>query len=67
MEDPLQNLEIDIHSYDISREASIYFELAVKFINDEILLDDWLARFYPKQMNVCHKAIEQARKQLLGI
>ena len=38
-----------------------------KFINDEILLDDWLARFYPKQMNVCHKAIEQARKQLLGI
>ena len=94
MEDPLQNLEIDIHSYDISREASIYFDttgtrcwtkawfngrekgeksieitrqLAVKFINDEILLDDWLARFYPKQMNVCHKAIEQARKQLLGI
>jgi len=42
-------------------------QLAVKFINDEILLDDWLARFYPKQMNVCHKAIEQARKQLLGI
>lgn len=94
MEDPLENLEIDIHSYDISREASIYFDttgtrcwtkawfngrekgeksieitrqLAVKFINDEILLDDWLARFYPKQMNVCHKAIEQARKQLLGI
>jgi len=26
MEDPLQNLEIDIHSYDISREASIYFD-----------------------------------------
>ena len=94
MEDPLENLEIDIHSYDISREASVYFDttgthcwtkawfngrekgeksieitrqLAVKFINDEILLDDWLARFYPKQMNVCHKAIEQARKQLLGI
>ena len=42
-------------------------QLAIKFINDEILLDDWLARFYPKQMNVCHKAIEQARKQLLGI
>ena len=26
MVDPLENLEIDIHSYDISREASVYFD-----------------------------------------
>ena len=94
MADPLEGLDIDIHSYDISRESSVYFDstgtrcwtkawfngrekgekaieisrqLAVKFINDEMLLDEWLARFYPKQMIVCRKAIEQARKQLLGI
>ena len=75
MVDPLENLEIDIHSYDISREASVYFDtpgtrcwtkawfngrdtgekaieinrqLAIKFINDEILLDDWLARIQNK-------------------
>lgn len=94
MIDPLEGLEIDVRSYDISREASVYYDnagvrcwtkawfngrekgedaveitrqLAIKFINDEISLDDWLARFYPKQMNICNKAIEQARKQLLGI
>lgn len=39
---------------------------AIKFINDEISHDDWLTRFYPKQMTVYHKAIEQARQQLLG-
>ena len=94
MKDPLEDLDIDVHSYDISREASVYFDtsgtrcwtkawfngrekgekaveitrqLAIKFINDEILLDEWLSRFYPKQMNVCHKALEQARQQMLGI
>ena len=39
---------------------------AIKFINDEISEEDWLSRFYPKQMTVYHKAIEQARQQLLG-
>lgn len=42
-------------------------QLAIKFINDEINMDDWLSRFYPKQMTVYHKAIAQARNQLLGI
>lgn len=42
-------------------------QLALKFLNDEISMDDWLGRFYPKQMSVYHKAIEQARNQLLGI
>ena len=40
--------------------------LAIKFINDEISQNDWLTRFYPKQMSVYHKAIEQARQQLLS-
>lgn len=91
--DPLENLEIDVDSYDVERLASVYFDtsgmrcwtkawfngrekgekaieitrqLAVKFINDEISMDDWLSRFYPKQMNAYHKAIEQARQQFLG-
>lgn len=41
--------------------------LANKFINDEISMDDWLQRHYPKQMAVYHKAIDQARSQLLGM
>lgn len=91
--DPLSDLQIDVLSYDIEREASVYFDtsgtrcwtkawfngrekgeraieisrqLALKFISDEISLNDWLSRFYPKQMTAYNKAIEQARLQLLS-
>lgn len=49
------------------KSIEITRQLAIKFINDEINMDDWLSRFYPKQMTVYHKAIAQARNQLLGI
>lgn len=49
------------------RAIEITIQLANKFVNDEINIDDWLSRFYPKQMTVYHKAIAQARNQLLGI
>lgn len=49
------------------RAIEITIQLANKFVNDEISMDDWLSRFYPKQMTVYHKAIAQARNQLLGI
>lgn len=39
----------------------------MKFFNDEMSMDEWLSRFYPKQMTVYHKAISQARSQLLGM
>ena len=42
-------------------------QLAMKFFNDEMSMDEWLSRFYPKQMTVYHKAISQARSQLLGM
>lgn len=42
-------------------------EMAIKFIKGEISKDAWLERFYPKQMSVYHNAIDQTRKQLLGI
>jgi hypothetical protein len=41
-------------------------QLAIAFIQDTIKKDDWLARFFPKQMAVCQKAVEQTRQQLLG-
>lgn len=93
IEDPLANMSINIGSYDVERETSVYFDAsgtrcwtkawfngrekgekaieitrqqAIKFINDEISKDDWLSRFYPKQMVAYHKAIEQARQQILG-
>lgn len=40
---------------------------AIAFINDQISKDSWLTRFYPKQMNAYHKAIQQTRQQLLGL
>lgn len=42
-------------------------QLAMKFFNDEMSMDEWLSRFYPKQMTVYRKAISQARSQLLGM
>lgn len=48
-------------SIEISRK------MAMEFTNNRISKDDWLTRFYPKQMSVYHKAIEQTRQQLLGL
>ena len=36
------------------------------FINDNIDKDDWLEEYFPQQMEVYHKAIEQTREQLLN-
>ena len=41
--------------------------LAAQFTNGNITLDEWLTRFYPKQMNAYRKAIESTRQQLLGL
>lgn len=94
MVDPLANLQIAAESYDIERDAYVYFnnagtkcwtkawfnkkeegekaieitrQLAIQAINHEISKDEWLARFYPKQMSACSKALEEARKMMLGI
>lgn len=91
--DPLADMAINVGSYDVEREASVYpdraglrwwtkawfngrekgeksieitRQQAIQFINDNISMDDWLSRFYPKQMTAYHKAIEQARQQILG-
>ena len=40
---------------------------AIAFINDQISKDSWLTRFWPKQMSIYHKAIDQTRQQLLGL
>jgi len=42
-------------------------EMAIRFIQGEISKDEWLERFYPKQMSVYHKAIEETRRQLLAL
>uniref|UniRef100_UPI0040268A60 hypothetical protein n=1 Tax=Prevotella sp. TaxID=59823 RepID=UPI0040268A60 len=49
------------------RSVAIPLHLALQFAHDEISLDEWLARFYPKQMSVYQKVMTEARKQLLGI
>lgn len=40
-------------------------EMALAFIHDEIDLDTWLNRYYPKQMNVYRQAMATTRSQLL--
>ena len=89
----MANWDIDLQSFDIPREASVYpdragarwwtkswfngrekgegaieveQELAAAFIQNEIRLDDWLEEFFPKPMEIYHKAIEQTKEQLLG-
>lgn len=48
-------------SVEISRQ------LAVSFIQDKITKDDWLSRYFPKQMNAIVTSIEKTRQQLLGM
>lgn len=40
-------------------------EQAIRFIQDNIEKDVWLEEFFPKQMEVYHRAIEQTKEQLL--
>lgn len=49
-------------------EASVEIDLqlAVKFIHDQIDKDEWLEEFFPSQMQVYHKAIEQTREQIIN-
>ena len=49
------------------RSIEIPRTLAIKFIRNEIGMDEWLSRFYPKQMSVYHQAVAQTRQQLLGM
>ena len=48
------------------RSQEISRDMAVKFVQGTISKDDWLMRYFPKQMAACRKAVEQARNQILG-
>ena len=53
------NHEEGEQSVEISRQ------LAILFIEDRIRKDEWLETYFPKQMEVYHRAIDQTRDQLL--
>ena len=40
--------------------------MAIKFIKDMIEKDEWLAQFFPKQMEVLHAALAQTREQVIN-
>jgi hypothetical protein len=40
--------------------------LAISFVNGTLTRDQWLSQFFPKQMQICQKAVEQTRQQLLS-
>lgn len=38
---------------------------AIDFINRNIIKDEWLEQFFPKQMQNLHAALEQTREQVI--
>lgn len=42
-------------------------QLIISFIKGRINRDQWLTQFYSEQMQICQKAEEQTRQQLLGL
>lgn len=44
---------------EISRQS------AIDFINRNIIKDEWLEQFFPKQMQNLHAALEQTREQVI--
>jgi len=38
---------------------------AIAFINDNIVKNDWLEQYFPRQMEVYHKAMAQTREQII--
>ncbi|MDD6552159.1 MAG: hypothetical protein PUF37_01030 [Prevotellaceae bacterium] len=41
--------------------------MVLKLLQGIISRDEWLSRFFPKQMAAYHKAIEESRRMLLGM
>ena len=48
------------------RTVAIPLSLAEKAVTGQISKDEWLRRFFPKQMAICEKAAEESRQQLFG-
>lgn len=42
-------------------------QLIISFVKGRINRDQWLTQFYSEQMQICQKAEEQTRQQLLGL
>ena len=38
----------------------------IRFLHDETTKDEWLAKYYPKQMEVLYAALEQTREQVIN-
>ena len=39
--------------------------LAIQFINDEVLKDEWREKYFPKQMEIYHQALNQTKQQIM--
>lgn len=51
--------------FEPSVEIPLY--MAYKFVEHQISRDAWLSRFFPKQMGIYQKAMEETKKQILGL
>lgn len=48
------------------RPVAIPISMAKEVLSGLIPQDEWLTRFFPKQMSICQKAIDESRRRLLG-
>ena len=47
------------------RAIELSRQSAIDFINRNIIKDEWLEQFFPKQMQNLHAALEQTREQVI--
>lgn len=42
-------------------------QMVIAAVKGTITKDDWLRRFYPRQMSICQQSEEETRRQLMGL
>lgn len=50
----------------LERSVPVSILQAWMFCQYKVNVDDWLSRYFPKQMSVCQKVLEQTRHQIIG-
>lgn len=48
------------------RAIEITRALAIKFIHDQIEKDAWLEEYFPKQMELLHRVLQETREQVIN-
>lgn len=47
------------------RAVEISRAIAIQFLRDEVEKDEWMEKYFPKQMEIYHNALSQTRQQIM--